>query len=267
MIIRGYINDSGELNLSRFEIYINELAKYDYERYEKETDTIKDLHRVDSSKFDQPQTPSTGFSLQIMEKLKITTSINPTKESTSTNDHDVNGQLIDSFINNERKSHPASSSSSSSENNRPVFPDADEDGAMSSDSERLSDADEEKKIPSTLTTPHILSGKDPQNKMKIEMEFRQHKNHYYREKMKNMVTSNEQIRLYVQQYIEALQWVLKYYYQGCPSWSWFYPHHYAPYLSDLKDFKHLQFPFHRGTPFKPFEQLLGNFSFEKSFDL
>jgi len=253
----GYMNESGELILSRFESYLTELAKYDYERFENEVEGGKDLYRIGSSRgkiseLDQDQpvasvsTPSIGFSVEIMEKLKITT---------TSNEHEKNGQLIDNFINNERKS--PLSSSPSSENNRPVFPDADDDEANSSDVERTSDVDEETKIPSTLTTPAVLSGIDPKNKFRIENEFRRHKNEYYREKMKNLSLSNEQIQLYVQQYIEALQWILKYYYQGCPSWSWYYPHHYAPYLSDLKDFKHLQFPFQRGTPFKPFEQLLG----------
>lgn len=262
------MNESGELKLSRFETYITELAKYDYERFEKEIEGAKDLHRNGPfrgkvSELDQDQrtasvpTPPAGFSLNIMEKLKINTSINPIKDSTSNNDLETNGQLIDHFINNERKS--LSSSSPSSDNNRPVFPDPDDDEANLSDAERTSDVEEEKKIPSTLTTPLTFTGIGSQNKFQVEMEFRRHKNEYYREKMKHLSPSNDQVQLYVQQYIEALQWVLKYYYEGCPSWSWFYPHHYAPYLSDLKDFKHLQFTFQRGKPFKPFEQLLGEF--------
>jgi 5'-3' exoribonuclease 1 len=248
------MNESGELNLARFEVYLTELSKYDYDRFAKENDSIKQLHRINSSKpkkseLDKDQIPNSGFSVEILEKLMITTSINPPKEST---ENDSNGQMIDNFIANERQSENVSSSSSDDGIHPPIYPDADDDGP-SSDSERISDNDDEKKKFLRMASNNQIA----RQQSAIEVEFRQHKNQYYRDKMKSESVSIEQLQLYVQQYIEALQWILKYYYQGCPSWSWFYPHHYAPYLSDLINFKHLQFTFHQGTPFKPFEQLLG----------
>jgi len=36
----------------------------------------------------------------------------------------------------------------------------------------------------------------------------------------------------------------------------YYPHHYAPYMSDVRDFKDMAIRFDKGTPFFPFQQLM-----------
>lgn len=62
------------------------------------------------------------------------------------------------------------------------------------------------------------------------------------------------------QYIRGLCWVLKYYYQGCASWKWYFPYHYAPFASDFQHISGLSTDFERGTqPFRPLEQLMGVF--------
>ncbi|KAL1426536.1 hypothetical protein MTO96_018272 [Rhipicephalus appendiculatus] len=57
-------------------------------------------------------------------------------------------------------------------------------------------------------------------------------------------------------YVRAIQWNLHYYYNGVQSWNWYYPHHYSPYISDIKDFQNLDMTFDLGKPFLPFQQLM-----------
>ena len=52
------------------------------------------------------------------------------------------------------------------------------------------------------------------------------------------------------------QWNLHYYYDGCVSWSWYYPHHFTPWITDIRGFTNMQMNFELSKPFRPFEQLM-----------
>lgn len=87
-------------------------------------------------------------------------------------------------------------------------------------------------------------------------DFRAYKRTYYKEKLKLDPPNQAAILKVVNEYVRALQWNLHYYYHGCVSWGWFYPYHYAPFISDIVNFESVDTRFEMGEPFKPFDQLL-----------
>ncbi|XP_061384389.1 5'-3' exoribonuclease 2 homolog isoform X2 [Danaus plexippus] len=86
------------------------------------------------------------------------------------------------------------------------------------------------------------------------------KERYYESKFE-VARDNLEFRYRVAlQYVRGLCWVLRYYYQGCASWKWYFPYHYAPFASDFVNIQGLSTKFERGTqPFRPLEQLMGVF--------
>ena len=66
----------------------------------------------------------------------------------------------------------------------------------------------------------------------------------------------------VSNYLESLQFTLKYYFKGCPSWQWHYHYRMAPLLHDIseillshkKQFENISFTL--GKPYTPFQQLM-----------
>ena len=86
-----------------------------------------------------------------------------------------------------------------------------------------------------------------------ELNFEEYRNEYY-------TTNFEQkdIKSICHDYIEGMQWVLSYYTKGVPNWNWYFPHHYAPFASDIAQFaeSYIQPVYKKSTPVLPFHQLL-----------
>lgn len=80
---------------------------------------------------------------------------------------------------------------------------------------------------------------------------------YYEQKFSAAPEDRDFRRKVARAYAEGLAWVLLYYFQGCPSWTWYYPYHYAPFAADFDDIADMETSFDKGKPFKPFEQLMG----------
>lgn len=109
--------------------------------------------------------------------------------------------------------------------------------------------------PDSTSKPPADSDEPPPDNVRLWEEG--YADRYYEQKFKvdpkDIAFRNRVARAYV----EGLAWVLLYYFQGCPSWTWYYPHHYAPFAADFVELSKLDIRFEKGRIFKPFEQLMG----------
>jgi 5'-3' exoribonuclease 2 len=86
---------------------------------------------------------------------------------------------------------------------------------------------------------------------------------YYLHKLGIGAADDLKRRALCTEYVRGLQWVLRYYLQGVPSWTWYFGYHYAPLATDLVGlgtawgYDALELSsFEVGEPFAPLEQLL-----------
>ena len=108
--------------------------------------------------------------------------------------------------------------------------------------------------PVASSTPKGLVENPPPDTVRLWEDGYQDR--YYEQKFKADPKDLEFRRKVANSYIEGVCWVLLYYMQGCPSWGWYYPYHYAPFAQDFVDIEKLDIKFERGTPFRPYEQLM-----------
>ncbi|KAI5283578.1 5'-3' exoribonuclease 2, partial [Ascosphaera aggregata] len=128
--------------------------------------------------------------------------------------------------------------------------------AQTSKEEEGKDADEE-----TSSTPEEPASqgaeKDAEPVDNVRLWEEGYAERYYEQKFHVAPNDYEFRHEVARRYAEGLSWVLLYYFQGCPSWTWYYPYHYAPFAADFVDIASMDVTFTKGKPFKPYEQLMG----------
>lgn len=92
------------------------------------------------------------------------------------------------------------------------------------------------------------------------------KGQYYRQfcgfDPENSGSYNRDRSALVQNYLESLMFTLRYYTEGCPSWSWYYRYRVAPIPSDVYTVLDRQcmdsnaITFNKGQPYTPYQQLM-----------
>ncbi|KAJ2787510.1 5'-3' exoribonuclease 2, partial [Coemansia interrupta] len=99
----------------------------------------------------------------------------------------------------------------------------------------------------------------PDERFRDTIKFHEagYKERYYLQKFHFPSTDRDAVQQIAEHYVRGLCWVLKYYYQGCASWSWYYPYHYAPLASDLVDLDMMDTALELSAPLRPYEQLMG----------
>ena len=62
----------------------------------------------------------------------------------------------------------------------------------------------------------------------------------------------------VYHYLMGIRWITEYYFDKCPSWNWYYPFDYPPFISDIAKYIYdlNKIKFNIDKPLKPFMQLL-----------
>ncbi|XP_029470943.1 5'-3' exoribonuclease 1 isoform X2 [Rhinatrema bivittatum] len=193
----GYINESGHLNLARFEKYLIKLSDFDREHFS-----------------------------EIFVDLK----------------------WFESKIGNKYLNEAAGKAAEEARSHKQNKLQAEEDSLCLAALDKT-EADV------GMTSKNLLD-EDPEDDDLFETEFRQYKRAYYMTKMGVEVVSDEFLAGQAECYVQAIQWILHYYYHGVQSWSWYYPYHYAPYLSDIRNISMFKIKFELEKPFMPFEQLL-----------
>jgi len=86
----------------------------------------------------------------------------------------------------------------------------------------------------------------------VGCRFAEFKEAYYAKKL-----SGIPVKSVCHEYLKGLHWIILYYMDKIPSWTWNYPYHYGPFIDDLSTCGDYTFrPFAPSTALLPFQQLL-----------
>ncbi|KRZ07649.1 5'-3' exoribonuclease 1 [Trichinella zimbabwensis] len=238
--MNGYLNNCGHLNIPNLKIFFNELKEFEYQKYEiylrgrgwlESKRAQRDARQHNRGK----DFSATSTSLEI--------------SSFGSQSGTANGSL-DSFL----QSVVVFSEKLSDTCNSAL--ETDDDGTIFDDDDEESEDIVDMRSETCDELYEISFSTEEGSDMWLHSLFRKFRASYYKKKMSIADDDCSALQNVITNYVEALQWVLYYYFHGVRSWKWFYGFHYAPFVSDLCDLNMEKITFELGKPFLPFQQLL-----------
>jgi len=234
----GYLTDSGSVNLSRVQLILSELGEAEDEIFKKRRENDLEMKRRDEQR-KKRERRSAGNDVPAW---RLSGQYEPSRPggfvSPISSPHSTIQEMRKNSM--QRSSTPGGLNYDAAAALKSELAGQTERGTK----RKLADVEREEK--------------EPEDEVKLwEDGF---KDRYYQSKF-GVGPNDSSFRYRVANaYVLGMCWVLKYYYQGCASWDWYFPYHYAPFASDFVNIGDLDTSFDRDTkPFRPLEQLMSVF--------
>ncbi|CAG8710122.1 28270_t:CDS:10, partial [Gigaspora margarita] len=259
----GYINDGGILDLERLEMMFKELSVFEKDIFEGEFEDLKwfkgkqrknlDQIEKDKKKKKLVMTPRQQEIFRQMKELVESRSEEPIHFPV---DYPARERT---FIKNLAKELAIQHSIEYHEDggDKHVYVEYDSEDESEEEMKEMREKIFKKYENAEVIEDEDVEAFEEKERQQYEAKYMDWKKEYYLGKMNIDYNDQEKMDGIVGSYVEGLQWVLHYYYNGVASWGWFYSYHYSPKISDLYDLKRFDIKFDLGRPFKPFEQLMG----------
>ncbi|GJQ15930.1 hypothetical protein GpartN1_g7721.t1 [Galdieria partita] len=281
----GYLSDEkGEIHFGRVRLFLNELAAteeyiFQKRKWEEERKQRQQEERETENKHSETQNDTRKLSRtqEVSENKKV-------EENLKEFDNAQNFAVAESLKKrlNTLNSTEQSSCTNESIDNVNVDQSTSEKVVLDDIVEEEEEEEEEQEEQELSQVEYILELSDQQVKEQFEKELKERlykkkvvdsvedtvrlgeqgwKERYYESKFhwsSQSETTERKREELAYKYFEGLLWVMRYYYRGCVSWTWYFPYHYAPFASDLAacPFEAESVQYERGKPFKPLEQLM-----------
>lgn len=281
----GYLNEGGKINLRRFGIWLEYLSEFELENFEKQNVDIdwfnKRLELISIS--GEKKRKRSGKLLVLKDEKKLVGILKPWLLETGALTISELTELANSeslptcplpadltkanmeFLKTFALETGILIIHSRSNDTYEATIDVDGMSPYETDEEYQDRISSLRKTVKSYQSANLVATEETMKEAKdlYDEKFVNSKNDYYQKKLKFSIHDEDKMVDFTQHYLEGLQWVLYYYYKGCPSWNWFFRYHYAPRVSDIAiGVKHLlenadgEIHFDIAKPFKPFEQLM-----------